>query len=240
MEQLEKTRFEEITLQRAIGDALKPYRRILTPNKDRSEISFGDYEPPRRVEGKYYAARTEISLVYRERDVGNIVIICFKAGDGTGDESTYSLEKLKIPEEFFVSENPERVLPREKKGVYLEVAIPLGSIQERKIFPYMISLEQLTIDNPESPRTIKRSWHLGMKPQKYFDAIDGKIERLPSLHLTTWEEEGRRHGDPHAIFSPQLQRLENITQIVGFLTIKHPEHPLRKHLSKIAYRPEEE
>jgi len=234
---MQKT-FQIEILQKAIDETLKPYKRLLAPNGIR-DIMFGQYEPPRLTYDKAYTARADIPVYYCDTNIGNMAIIVFQPGDGTGDKSRYHLEDLVIPEEYRFQEKGERVLPRDKKNIYVEIAFPLCTIRNSKIFPYLMSLEQLTIDNPQRPRTIKKAWYLGMQIQEYLNIIYANIRGTPFIQLTTWKEDGKQHGDPHAIYCQRVRESEYGLQVVGFFTIKHPEHPLKEHLLKIAHKPQE-
>src|SRR3989344_8481996 len=105
MEQMQKT-FQIEILQKAIDETLKPYKRLLAPNGIR-DIMFGQYEPPRLTYDKAYTARTDIPVCYRDKNIGNMAIIVFQPGDGTGDKSRYNLEELVIPKEYCFQEKRE-------------------------------------------------------------------------------------------------------------------------------------
>jgi len=228
-------------LQRTIDDCLRPYKRLLIPNGSK-DICLAPCPSIELTPNRGYTAKAEIPISYKGADIGRINAVIFQPGDGTGSKGLFTLEELTIPPQYQFREKPERVLPRSKLDVYVEVAMPIATVRDTKVYHHRVSLEQLTVDK----NTLRRAWYIGTTPQELRAAIVARVGGLPCLQLTTWREkckkgpEERQEGNPHAVFCPTVIEKEFSWQIVGFLTVKHPQHVLSDHLLKKSINPLEQ
>mgnify|MGYP006221322631 CR=1 FL=1 len=206
----------------ALNASLRGYEQVID-----SEISFGEFSDFRVTPDKPNYARTVVPVRYRGSEVGEMYAITFLSGDGTGDENTYKIGDVIIPDEFRFKEKQERVIPRSKEGIALEAFFPLFSTNHRgHVIPFAACLEELTLNDHNE---IECAWNLGSKQQRYLIQLDSDPESMPRISLTTgtrqyWE----RFGDPHAIYNPV--KVPH-SQTVGFLGISDENNPLYKVIS---------
>lgn len=174
----------------------------------------------RHTPEKPNTARTEVDIIFADGSKELMYAILFMPGDGTGDASKYKPGQLELPEYLRsidkVKERPESVLPR-KKDCAAEVLFPLFSIKDFwEVYENTVSLDELTVDSTETPKKIIKAWNLGEVRTRYERVMVGKasIIRHPyHVYTTGYETDGKRFGDPHAIFnSTQLM------QVVGFIS----------------------
>ncbi len=167
-------------------------------------------------------ARTVVQVHHAGNPAGNMYVIVFLPGDGTGDESTYKKEEVSIPQLFFHQDKGSRVIPRAKKGVICEGFFPLLSQKaDGCIHPFAVSLEELTLDDQN---TVVPAWTLGLKAEPYLTALQENREVPPTTYFTVGSNSvGRRFGDPHSVYHrPHGQ----IIQVAGFLAITNEKSPL--------------
>ncbi len=196
-------------------------------------IKFGNHPPLHPAPNKAYTARTTIPINYKGAKKGDLQIILFKPGDGTGNEDYFTNQDLIIPNDLAFRDKPERVFPRYKEGVLVEVLFPLFSIYSNSIHINNICLEELTIKYEDGTKTIKRMPHLGSNPEMYKqDLRNGVQSRPPFIQMTVGHmRSGERFGDPHAIYCPK----EFVAlQVVGFLAIREKDNPLATIIDKLA------
>ena len=141
----------------------------------------------------------------------SLITIAFRPGDATGDTSTYREWEIVVPREFQFSENPTRVYPRVKvqadwSPLPIEWAIPLFVTRTHQIIPYSSTLLELWVTWQNTLWVIWR--------------MNGLWK--PTIVLTVAGEWEKRHGDPHAIFSPQESWASNSYQVVWFLSATDP------------------
>ena len=165
-------------------------------------------------------ARTVVPISNDTTTLGEMYVIVFLPQDGTGDNKTYTRERLIIPSKYQFAEKPERVFPRSKTGIVCEGFFPLFSINPKgKKAMFAASLEELTLD-PETSE-VRWAWNLGLSTKEYPSIFNKDIPNKPDVTYTTGTKDGTRFGDPHAIYNAT----ENI-QIVGFLSIRDTNSPL--------------
>jgi hypothetical protein len=173
-------------------------------------LQFLEHEPMKRTPDKPNFARSVVPVRYDDQPIGDMYVIVFMPGDGTGDEKTFKLGQLEIPKEHQYAERPEKVLPRRKDGVFCEGMFPIFSTVGNTRYLFTVSLEELTVDNVADPKKVIKTWDLGMERSRH--------DTLPShynVYLTTGHRsDGKRFGDPHAI----VNATDKI-QVAGFLAI---------------------
>jgi hypothetical protein len=193
-------------LRKPLENALREYERLHD-----GKLTFQDFPDLVLTPDKPNSARTVIPAAYLGAKAGDMYAIVFLPGDGTGDAKTYPLGTLTIPPELRYSEKPERVIPRSKKGVVCEGFFPFFSFEGNHYNPDMFaaSLDELTVDDVNNPRTIVRAWELGQRgtglnPKAYF--------------TTGTDKNGVRFADPHAMHYAAANA-RDVVQVVGFLTL---------------------
>lgn len=188
-------------------------------------VKFNNFEDLALTPEKPNSARTVIHIKYDSVPVGEIYVLAFVKGDGTGDSKTYKLNNLIIPREFRHKEKPERVIPRSKKGVMAEAFLPLFSIAPNGYLAVFAScLDELSIDGDNKIVSIGR---LGLNNFNYSKALKRKLGALPRIYATVEEYiDGQRYGDPHSVY--YNRSTEDALQVVGFLGIKDENNPLMR------------
>jgi len=200
----------------------KPLEEALSAYASDTGLKFQDFPDLNLTPTKSNSARTIIPVTYSDVSVGELCVIAFVKGDGTGDSKTYQLKNLIIPSEFYHSEKSERVIPRAKTGIFCECCLPLFSItpQERAVM-FAASLEELSL----SGNKVTPLFKIGQTDEDYSKSILGEMSCNPQMYLTIGESpEGKRVGDPHSIY--YKRSTEDALQVVGFLGVTDPENPI--------------
>ena len=167
-------------------------------------------------------ARKVIQASYQGAPVGDLVAIVFLPEDGTGDDKTFKLDDLAIPQLLRYEERQERIFPRQKTGVEYEIFFPFFSLVHSGIRMFAVTLEELTVQGSSRPFSIARLQCLGLSPIGYSRALIANDE-VPRMQLTTgYDENGVRFGDPHSIHSAHGSGV----QVAGFLAINERYSPL--------------
>ncbi|MDD5181923.1 MAG: hypothetical protein PHC66_01980 [Candidatus Nanoarchaeia archaeon] len=179
-------------------------------------------------------ARTIVTVWQDDEKLAKMFAILFKHGDGTGDANTYKPGQLIVPYYLQFENKPERIFPR-KKDCEEEIFLPFFSVIGGKTYDNIVSLEELTVDSVENPKTIVRAKTLGSSVKEYENMICGAdIKKQQPYHLrTTGYKNGARFGDPHAIY--QRDDLESI-QVAGFISLEK-ENPLIRIFREIPAQP---
>jgi hypothetical protein len=188
-------------------------------------IKFHDFADFSLTPEKPNSARTVIPVSYEGVKVGELYAIVFAKGDGTGDSKTFGLESLTIPSEYMHDTKPERVIPRSKKRVIREGFFPLFSITPQgNTAMYAASLDELSLVG----NSVAKVWTLGLNNSDYSKVLDGKVIISPHVYSTVGAQNGKRVGDPHAIYYDRSK--PDALQVAGFLSIT----VLNKELLSIA------
>ena len=187
-------------------------------------LKFGHFGRFELTPKKPYSARTEGPVIYHGNNIGDMTVIVLRPGDGTGDDKTFKLDELEIPEHLRFDEKPERVLPRSKSKVQYELFFPFFSWSETRFHIFAASLEEITVKDGR----IEKAWDLGLNPDAYKRVIEKNITGVPpQVYLTTgYRQDGKRFGDPHAIYHGIPHAVHHgidldMYQVVGFLGIKN-------------------
>ena len=183
-------------------------------------IEFSVDGPVLLTPDKPNTARTTVTVGQGDNKLAKMYVILFLAGDGTGDAKTYKPGQLIVPEYLQFDNKPERVLPR-KKDCEEEIFLPLFSLINGKVHDNIVSLEELTVDDVQNPKTIVKRTDLGLPLEEYRNIVNsviGPIEKRGPYHQrTTGYEGGKRFGDPHAIHH---RRDLSSMQVVGFISLE--------------------
>ncbi len=172
---------DRLTLDRAAASQLTP-----TPDKPNS-------------------ARSATPVLYDGEKVGDLYVIAFKPGDGTGDEKTFSLGALQVAAGL---PRKPKVVPR-AKAAHSEAMLTLLThpIDIDGIHPTLFAgrFELLSLDG-DLVRPFGRLGWLGAAGER----------PMPTSTFTVgYDTEGKRFGDPHAIFSS----LPDAVQVCAFFAV---------------------
>ncbi|MBI2550364.1 hypothetical protein HYV83_04255 [Candidatus Woesearchaeota archaeon] len=188
---------------------------------------------------KSNTARTIVPVRYNGLAAGDLVVIAFRPGDGTGDESTYKVGQLAVHEDYKGAVQ-QKILPRAKTGIIVEGFFPLFTIAQSSLLPpedrhelpkdlvirYAVALDELVVDSSGTQPIIRKGFLLGS------DAFAFRHNGMPAISLTTgYLANGERFGDPHSIHYRRADKPNYFwdaiqTQVCGFLAIKGKENPL--------------
>lgn len=208
---------------------------------------------------KPYTARAVVDVIMShnntKKKIGDLYVLLFAPGDGTGNENYYKMDKgtfgqsarvvstnssLDIPAEYRFSEKPERVLPRNKlaEGVLCEAFLPICSVEGRMLYPYTVSLEQITVDNITHPNVLVPGLKMGVSVERFRPNLCQALlpPPKPQIQLTCgYRRNGERFGDPHATFyNPKLaEGAPNLMQVAGFLSVEDKDNPLCQVLDSV-------
>jgi hypothetical protein len=170
------------------------------------------------------SARSQSSVKYKGKTIGDLFVIAFKPGDGTGDEKTYSLDDLAAPVGY---PRHAKIVPRSKAGTAEEAHMALLAHKiddihaEAEFFSGSYDLISL------NGNVIYKAGELGHPVDIDTDVMTPiatyTVGSRPASGLGGKTSE--RFGDPHAIYNPHKETL----QVAGFLAISdelfksHPE-----------------
>ncbi len=178
-------------------------------------IGFGDFRNFSFTPEKGYTARTIVPVAFDGERVGDLYVLLFKPGDGTGDESTYKLSDVDAravtPQ---LDKRPgKEVVPR-KKHCPTEIFFPFGSAFEDQMHEGVVNLELLTLDRR---KFVKKEYDLGLNYKTFIELLRSKQLIGPYVQFTTGyhQADNRRFGDPHSVYFPPLTA--GVVQMVGFL-----------------------
>lgn len=158
------------------------------------------------------SARTSTSVSFKGQEVGTLYTIAFKPGDGTGSELDHKLSDLTVAQPY---PRAALVVPRAKTGVREEAHLTIATHE---------------VDNAHAePSVFDGEFDLlGLKDGqvvKIGSLGRAEVEALrPKTTLTVGRHEGKRFGDPHAVYSGK----EGLIQVCAFLAISddvHAKHP---------------
>lgn len=213
-------------LEIPIHDALEQYQDLSQGSLTFELDDVGLLVP---TPDKPNSARSQTVVRHLGEKIGDLYVIAFKPGDGTGDEKTYSLDDLVVGSGY---PRATKVVPRSKEGTHSEGHLSLLSqkIDDVHADPEKFAgrYDLLGLDG----KVIKKMGELG------HSTTVSLADLTPITTLTVgWRDSresidtplGRmsfqeRFGDPHAVYNPN-----NAVQVAGFLAIsdevyqKHPE-----------------
>lgn len=183
---------------------------------------------------KGYTANSTVQLRYKDNNVGNLVVVMFAPGDATGNNKDYKESDLCIPTwARNSSRGIQSLIPRKKRieDVHAEYFFPFFSLDAQNHYDDAVYLEELTLRNikKESP-ALSIGARLGFPSKDSLYAyVRGEkpiVPPIPLIQYTVGQRNGKRLGNPHAIWFNPSKAPEDLVQVVGFLTIKDPNDPL--------------
>lgn len=215
-----------------LGTVLRIYENFLGSN-----IRFGSYPQLHQLPNKNYTARTIVPVQNNGMKIGDLYIILFKPGDGTGNEDYFAKEEIIIPSELAFRDKPERVFPRYKEGILVEAFFPFFSIYNNNLYFNSVCLEELVVDDRDGVKTIAKLGNLGLNSEEYKKNLRNNTQsNIPLFVQMTvgYTRTGERFGDPNAVYcSKDIVAL----QVAGFLAITDKENPLSRIIDKLAKTP---
>lgn len=163
---------------------------------------------------KPYLARSVTAFKHLGEVAGNLYVIAFGPGDGTGDESTYTADQLRgstgglplLP----------RAIPRSKAGIHSEVCLALASVPSDEEIGHPVALTgSLTLVGIDESYRLTHLGVLGQTPGDFMTSLKNTRSYSPVATLTTGTVEGLgRIGDPHAVYN-----LYPAVQVFGFMAV---------------------
>ena len=185
----------------------------------------GRIEQFRLTPDKPNTARTSVPVKFEGKHFGNMAVVMFQPGDGTGNFDRCQPGSLTLPLEYVFTEKPERVFPRVKSGL-AEGYFPLFSQTSDGICLYGVGCLDILTVIPTEQRLVK-CWGLG----NGLGIFRGHISSQKSLSSIqpqfTYRNTEPSFGNPHAIFYG-ARTIAPALQIAGFLEINNNEQSAQK------------
>lgn len=163
------------------------------------------------------SARSVSTVTHLGKVAGDLYVIVFAPGDGTGDENTYKLAALNTG----MYPRDAKVVPRSKAAAHTEGHLTIASfnLDRPGADPALFAGNQklLGLGLGLSDHVVVELGQLGQNPVFYQQALAGVgMAAPPSTTLTTgFSREGKRFGDPHAVYNPYPEAV----QVCGFLAL---------------------
>ncbi len=202
-------------------------------------VLFGYLEQAAQLEltpDKPNSARSSVPVYHEYEEAGTLHVIAFAPHDATGDDKTYTADRL-VNRHF--PDDP-RYYPRSKANAHAEAHLSILSQRiESHDDPVLFAghLSLLGIFKRDYFGTeenhLVEIGYVGMESHSFASAVrDGRSGTKPRATLTTGyrgelehpEAPGERFGDPHAL----LNRSGLAVQVAGFIAISPEAAP--KHL----------
>lgn len=167
--------------------------------------------------GRSNSARSMTDVLICDKKAGDLYVIAFKPGDGTGSEVDYSLENLQVDPPY-----PRKTLivPRNKTGVYAELHFAIAS-QKIDDVHAGIRLFGGTFDLLGLDEDKKRVLKIGeLGNPEYMNILEARAT------YTVGPRGSQRFGDPHAVYSSA----PNVVQVCAFWAINEKIYNERKRI----------
>jgi len=176
------------------------------------------------VDNGRYSAWSEVPVIHidgpKSVEVGMLQIVAFAPGDGTGSETTYSLDDIDTGN----YPRTARVVPKDKPAVGAEIHLSLVSqrVGEKYREPILLSgnLDVLGF-KPDKPKRLTKILEVGDDERDFRLSYGGKF---PASFVTgfynclgTPAATGERFGETTAVYNPWKDRI----QVAGFLALSH-------------------
>ena len=192
-----------VRLEDPIYYALQTYQNIADNGLSFDAASARKLTP---TPDKTNSARSTTPVLFRGEKVGDLYVIAFKPGDGTGSEADYKLSRLTVD---LVYPEVAHVVPRRKSGVHHEAHLTVlthpidvhHSRAQSELFQG--SFDLLGLD----AATVRMIGILGHKE----GAVGGPMATL----TVGYTELLRRFADPHAVYS----LMPGVLQVCAFFAV---------------------
>lgn len=169
-----------------------------------------------------------------------IYVVAFAAGDGTGDQRHYTLNRVTFPESLQGLIMPEGVIPRRKDDVVMEAAFPLFSIFNGEVYDNAVCLNEIGGSEEGNKINLVTLARLGVSnPEDFNWLFDNRRLPPPKVQLTTgFSRSGFKFGSPHAIHYPCRDKTRlDLLQVVGFLGFSSSKSKLCRMVEEVAEIP---
>lgn len=199
-------------LRTPIHDALRTYQTLSDGSLQFDLDSAPNLE---LTPDKPNSARSATDVQHLGETVGKLYVIAFAPYDGTGDESTYSLEGVYLAKGL-----PQaiKVVPRSKRGIDSELHFALaGQFTETQGDPVPL-VGHLDILGFQDDGYVGAIGRAGLGLHAFVNALEsGRTTEEPVVSLTVGKDyvHEQRTGDPHAIYNS----FAGVMQVAGFLAI---------------------
>jgi hypothetical protein len=178
------------------------------------------------VDGKPNAARSVSPVRVGRTVIGDLFVIAFRPGEGTGDESIYHLDKLVTGEYPRIPAVVPRAKTAARAEAHLTIATFLADEPDSCPIVYAGSFDLIGLRG----NNLVKLADLGQPRDIFGKILRGEADAIPQTTLTVGQhnevarrEPGARFGDPHAVFAPSAETLggAEVVQVCGFLAIGH-------------------
>src|SRR3989344_5634220 len=149
-----------------------------------------------------YLARASIPVFYQSKQVADLAVLLLKPNQGTGKFERFKLPQIQMPESLIHASPREGVFPRDKPTDAVEFAFPLYAAIDDQVAYGAMCLDLIVPEPAANPTTLAVGTHLGLTPDAFLAAIQGKQNLLrtpekPRIQYTL-NEKGR--WNCHATF----------------------------------------
>jgi hypothetical protein len=158
------------------------------------------------------SARSATPVRHLGEVAGQLYVIVFAPGDGTGDENTHSLDTMYTGRYPYHS----KVVPRDKGAAHSEMHLTLASfgIDNPNADPVLFAGNQQLLGL--RGRNIVQLGVLGQPTASFQSAMAGEYHPDATTTLTVgYDALGGRFGDPHAVYNAHPEML----QVCGFIAL---------------------
>jgi hypothetical protein len=201
----------------ALKDFEVPVHDALQTYQEMSEGSLQlDLEAAPHLEltpDKPTSASSATDIRHLGETIGKLFVIAFAPYDGTGDESTYSLDYLGLSRGI---PKDSKIVPRSKAGIQNEIHLALaGKFTDvgEELVPYAGHLDIIGFNDKG---LIGLIGSLGQNLTPFVNALESSRPAEPTASLTIGKDiMGTRAGDPHAVYNG----FGNVLQLAGFIAI---------------------
>jgi hypothetical protein len=170
-------------------------------------------------------ARSVTVMRHDDQVIGEVYTILMAPYDGTGDENVFRLgQNIQVADgsrvhKWYPGDYPA-IVPRPKGRAHTELWLPLTAIDPYAGGSQALHAGKLDVLGTDSikvaPWELTVLGELGLSGQDFSDALNGFTEVPPRAQLTTGYKDGRRFGDPHAIYNAT-----SALQVCGFVALSH-------------------
>ena len=158
------------------------------------------------------AARSVSEVRHLGKTAGKLFVIVFVPGDGTGDESSVHLQSLDTRG----YPRSTKVLPQGKQAAHSEVHLTIASLSTAgdTAKPALFAGNQHLVG--QLGNALTKLGEVGQSVSAFQWALAGEEATGPAVTYTTgYREDGRRFGDPHALYNPHPAAI----QVCGFIAV---------------------
>lgn len=208
--------------EKQLAELQEPTRTALWRFSDHTDgrVSFANNEAVRfvRTPEKPNTARTQTTVKFEGRPVGDMFTIVFAGHDGTGDQNTYKLTDVDTG----VYPQDAKIIPRSKAATGVEGHLALVSAFEDGTPALLAGNLALLGFGDDRLSRITELTRLGQPISDFTQSLQGeRAQEVPITTLTTGNRgvietgnlTGERFGDPHAVYNPH-----EVIQVAAFVT----------------------